>query len=215
MASSANLELTHLSTVLNVCFPYTSRNEITTAIRETVREFSHPIRPAMKRPFSETHITRNIQSRKLSSVSEEQPLSIGSMDGNETEESAYSAASTNDNPTSSHTSMSNSPSLKPTDDQHNYPDPESITADTITAHMFTADAPPVDLLIRTSGVARLSDFMLWQCHEHTSIVFLECLWPELDLWRFLPVLVEWQWRTRKAEEAKASKTAIAWRRKLQ
>ena len=62
--------------------------------------------------------------------------------------------------------------------------------------MFTADMHALDLLLRTSGVERLSDFMLWQCHEDTDIVFLKCLWPEFDLWTFLPVLVEWQWRRR-------------------
>jgi ditrans,polycis-polyprenyl diphosphate synthase len=66
--------------------------------------------------------------------------------------------------------------------------------------MLTAGAPPLDLLIRTSGVERLSDFMLWQCHENTSIVFLKCLWPEFDLWQFLPVLVEWQWQKKKLQE---------------
>lgn len=66
--------------------------------------------------------------------------------------------------------------------------------------MFTADLPRLELLIRTSGVKRLSDFMLWQCHQDTEIVFLKCLWPEFDLWTFLPVLVEWQWRRRKAVE---------------
>jgi ditrans,polycis-polyprenyl diphosphate synthase len=79
-------------------------------------------------------------------------------------------------------------------------DPESISAQTLTDNMMTADAPPLDLLIRTSGVERLSDFMLWQCHENTSIVFLKCLWPEFDLWQFLPVLVEWQWQQKKIQE---------------
>jgi len=78
-----------------------------------------------------------------------------------------------------------------------YPDPELITARILTDHMYTVGSPPLDLLIRTSGVQRLSDFMLWQCHEHTSIVFLKCLWPEFDLWQFLPVLVEWQWWRRR------------------
>ena len=81
-----------------------------------------------------------------------------------------------------------------------YPDPETITAGTIESHMFTAGDPPLDLLIRTSGVKRLSDFMLWQCHEDTEIVFLDCLWPEFDLWQFLPTLVEWQWRQKHVEE---------------
>lgn len=81
-----------------------------------------------------------------------------------------------------------------------YRDPETITAETLTDNMLTAGAPPLDLLIRTSGVKRLSDFMLWQCHEKTSIVFLDCLWPEFDLWHFLPVLVEWQWQKKKLQE---------------
>jgi ditrans,polycis-polyprenyl diphosphate synthase len=83
---------------------------------------------------------------------------------------------------------------------HSFRDPESITADTLTDNMLTAGAPPLDLLVRTSGVQRLSDFMLWQCHENTSIVFLDCLWPEFDLWQFLPVLVEWQWQRKKLQE---------------
>lgn len=70
-------------------------------------------------------------------------------------------------------------------------DIESITEQTLTEHMFTADNPPLDILIRTSGVERLSDFMLWQCHKTTEIVFLECLWPDFDMWKFLPILVDW------------------------
>lgn len=85
-------------------------------------------------------------------------------------------------------------------DKPSYRDPESITAETLTDNMLTAGAPPLDLLVRTSGVQRLSDFMLWQCHEKTSIVFLDCLWPEFDLWHFLPVLVEWQWQKKKSLE---------------
>jgi ditrans,polycis-polyprenyl diphosphate synthase len=81
-----------------------------------------------------------------------------------------------------------------------YPDSELITAETLTANMLTGDAPPLDLLVRTSGVQRLSDFMLWQCHKKTSIVFLDCLWPEFDLWQFIPVLVEWQWQRKKQLE---------------
>ncbi|KAJ9632283.1 cis-prenyltransferase [Taxawa tesnikishii (nom. ined.)] len=137
----------HKHAVLNVCFPYTSRNEITTAIRETVREFSQPLRPSIKRPFSESHIARNIRTRQLSSVSEERP-SLPSqssedmaVDGDDTEVSTYSNTSTGDHPPSSRSSISSSPALKPKASTSNYPDPETITADTITAHTFTADAP--------------------------------------------------------------------------
>ena len=47
---------------------------------------------------------------------------------------------------------------------------------------------------------RFSDFMLWQSCENTEVVFLDCLWPEFDLWSFLPVLVEWQWKQKHVEE---------------
>ena len=83
------------------------------------------------------------------------------------------------------------------DYMHNLPDVEAITPATLEDHMFTRDTPPLELLIRTSGVERLSDFMLWQCHEHTTIRFLKCLWPEFDLWHFLPVIWEWQWQQRR------------------
>jgi ditrans,polycis-polyprenyl diphosphate synthase len=82
-----------------------------------------------------------------------------------------------------------------------YPNAETITSETIDKHMYTAGAPPLDIFVRTSGVERLSDFMLWQCHQDTQIFFLKCFWPEFDLWNFLPVLVEWQWRQKqKARE---------------
>ena len=83
---------------------------------------------------------------------------------------------------------------------HAFPDAESITSDVLDDHMYTAGLPKLDLVVRTSGVERLSDFMLWQAHENTEIVFLTCLWPDFDLWKFLPVLIEWQWKRRKAIE---------------
>jgi ditrans,polycis-polyprenyl diphosphate synthase len=81
-----------------------------------------------------------------------------------------------------------------------FPNPENITANTINSHTYTAECPPLDIFIRTSNVTRLSDFMLWQCHENTHIFFLKCFWPEFDLWHFVPVLLEWQWRQKKLLE---------------
>lgn len=80
--------------------------------------------------------------------------------------------------------------------------PETITAETIERHLYTHGCPPLDLLVRTSGVTRLSDFMLWQCHEGTHISFLDCYWPEFDLWQFIPVLLEWQWRQKQKERGR-------------
>ncbi|KAF2153206.1 Undecaprenyl diphosphate synthase [Myriangium duriaei CBS 260.36] len=192
--------------ILNVCFPYTSRHEMTSAIRDTVREYSTPVRPSPKRPFSETRISRSIHEKHMNELVEEQHDSYQSSadhsttDGDDTEMSVHSAASSADPTSSSQTSASSSPAHKSAKNIIQYPDPENITAATLDDHTWTANAPPLDLLIRTSGVQRLSDFMLWQCHEKTEIVFLDCLWPEFDLWQFLPVMVEWQWKQRQAEE---------------
>ncbi|KAF2137660.1 uncharacterized protein K452DRAFT_291477 [Aplosporella prunicola CBS 121167] len=190
--------------ILNVCFPYTSRDEITTAIRSTVVDYSKPCKPPLRRPFSEGHITRNIRARNLAPVSEED--TVDTAHNFTTDATISDVASTN-----SMTLISTDgkdPEKFGSDVTANYLDPETITAQTLTDHMFTAGNPPLDLLIRTSGVERLSDFMLWQCHENTSIVFLDCLWPEFDLWQFLPVLVEWQWRKRKIEEEERSRLRV-------
>ncbi|EGE04890.1 prenyltransferase [Trichophyton equinum CBS 127.97] len=82
-------------------------------------------------------------------------------------------------------------------DQLLFHSPETITTQTLSDHMLTAGCPPLDILIRTSGVERLSDFMLWQCHQDTQIVFLDTLWPAFSLWEFLPVIWDWQRRIRK------------------
>ncbi len=52
-----------------------------------------------------------------------------------------------------------------------------ITADTLSANLDTADLPPLDLLIRTSGEVRLSNFLLWQC-AYAEMSFVDVLWPD-------------------------------------
>jgi ditrans,polycis-polyprenyl diphosphate synthase len=42
--------------------------------------------------------------------------------------------------------------------------------------------------------------MLWQTHENTEIVFLDVMWPEFDLWHFLPVMLGWQRRISKSRQ---------------
>lgn len=191
--------------VLNVCFPYTGREELTRSVRETVRQWSEVEeggerrRGMGKRVFSETHIRRNIRSLPVLKEEEqrhdeEADSVISDLEDSET--------ASRQEPVSSQTSHSTSPNIQPVASKQqqqprSLPDPETITAETLTRNTYTSDAPPLDLLIRTSGVQRLSDFMLWQCHEDTEIRFLDTLWPEFDLWQFLPVLVEWQWRQKK------------------
>ncbi len=57
--------------------------------------------------------------------------------------------------------------------------PEEINPDTFARYLDTAELPPPDLLIRTSGELRLSNFMLWQA-AYTELVFVDCLWPDFD-----------------------------------
>ncbi len=52
-----------------------------------------------------------------------------------------------------------------------------ITAEAIEAHLDTADLPPLDLLIRTSGEVRLSNFLLWQS-AYAELYFTDKLWPD-------------------------------------
>ncbi len=52
-----------------------------------------------------------------------------------------------------------------------------ITTDTIEAQLDTVDLPPLDLLIRTSGEVRLSNFLLWQA-AYAEMLFVDTLWPD-------------------------------------
>lgn len=57
--------------------------------------------------------------------------------------------------------------------------PDEISEDTITAHLDTAGLPDPDLLIRTSGEERLSNFLPWQL-AYTEFYFTDVLWPDFD-----------------------------------
>jgi undecaprenyl diphosphate synthase len=58
-------------------------------------------------------------------------------------------------------------------------DPESIDETAIEARLDTAGLPPLDLLIRTSGECRLSNFLLWQA-AYAELLFVDTLWPDFD-----------------------------------
>ena len=62
-----------------------------------------------------------------------------------------------------------------------------LTADDITAHLYTVGRPDPDLVIRTSGEQRLSNFLLWQS-AYSELYFCEAYWPafrEIDFLRAL------------------------------
>ena len=52
-----------------------------------------------------------------------------------------------------------------------------VTVDTLAVHLDTAQLPPLDLLIRTSGEVRLSNFLLWQS-AYAEMMFVDTLWPD-------------------------------------
>jgi undecaprenyl diphosphate synthase len=67
--------------------------------------------------------------------------------------------------------------------------------------LYTRDEPPVDLLVRTSGTSRLSDFMLWQCSVDTELMFVNYYWPEFDTWRLILVILQWRVSTTRPQIA--------------
>jgi len=71
---------------------------------------------------------------------------------------------------------------------------DTITEKDIEAELMTSKAgcPSLDILIRTSGVKRLSDFLLWQCCENTQIQFCSKSWPEFSLLTFVSIILDYQ-----------------------
>jgi undecaprenyl diphosphate synthase len=56
---------------------------------------------------------------------------------------------------------------------------DQVDENCIARHLFTADIPDPDLLIRTSGEQRISNFLLWQC-AYSELVFTKTLWPDFS-----------------------------------
>ncbi len=75
-------------------------------------------------------------------------------------------------------------------------DPEAIGQETIADHLDTAGLPEVDLLIRTSGEQRISNFLLWQI-AYAELWFTDVLWPDFQGTDFLQAVLEFQKRERR------------------
>ena len=67
--------------------------------------------------------------------------------------------------------------------------PQDITEDTINQHVSMSQLPELDLLIRTGGDCRVSNFLLWQC-AYAEFYFTDCLWPDFDDTEFAKALSE-------------------------
>lgn len=74
--------------------------------------------------------------------------------------------------------------------------PEDISEERFSDYMLTAGLPDPDLLIRTSGEQRLSNFLLWQI-AYSELWFTNALWPEFTEEHFLQAIAEYQQRGRR------------------
>ena len=71
-----------------------------------------------------------------------------------------------------------------------------ITEESIARHLYSAGLPPLDLLIRTSGEVRLSNFLLWQA-AYAGMLFLDVLWPDFTPDHLKSALIEYGERERR------------------
>lgn len=74
--------------------------------------------------------------------------------------------------------------------------PEDVNERLVSSLMTTRDMPDPDLLIRTSGEYRISNFLLWQL-AYSELYFTDCLWPEFTEEEFYKAIVDYQKRERR------------------
>ncbi len=75
-------------------------------------------------------------------------------------------------------------------------DPDALDEKIVAGHLATRDLPDPDLLIRTSGEMRLSNFLLWQI-AYAELVFTPTLWPDFGESEFIQILKDYQNRERR------------------
>lgn len=87
-------------------------------------------------------------------------------------------------------------------------DPGTITEQTIADHLYTHNLPDPDLLIRTSGEMRISNFMLWQI-SYSELYVTETLWPDFTAQAFQEALDAYAQRERRFGLTEAAEAAAA------
>jgi undecaprenyl diphosphate synthase len=80
--------------------------------------------------------------------------------------------------------------------KNNIISPDDIDDAIINNHLYTHDLPDVDLLIRTSGEQRVSNFLLWQI-AYAELYFTEVLWPDFDAEHLFDAIRNYQNRERR------------------
>ena len=80
---------------------------------------------------------------------------------------------------------------------------EDISEETVSQHLYTADIPDPDIVIRTSGEKRLSNFMLWQA-GYAELFFTDTLWPDFTDQAFMDIIRDYQKRDRRFGKVQCS-----------
>ena len=80
--------------------------------------------------------------------------------------------------------------------KNNIISPENIEESIINEHLYTRNLPDVDLLIRTSGEQRISNFLLWQI-AYAELYFTSVLWPDFTKQHLYEAIIEYQKRERR------------------
>jgi undecaprenyl diphosphate synthase len=75
-------------------------------------------------------------------------------------------------------------------------DPETVTAELFEQYLDHPDIPPCDIVVRTSGEQRLSNFMLWRS-AYSEFLFLEKLWPDMRKEDVSDIINEYNRRSRR------------------
>ena len=73
---------------------------------------------------------------------------------------------------------------------------ENINEEVVENNLMTKGLPPIDLMVRTSGEIRLSNFLLWQI-AYSELVFTNVYWPDFNEKQLVDVLIEYQSRNRR------------------
>lgn len=73
---------------------------------------------------------------------------------------------------------------------------ENITTDLIERNLYAPEVPPVDIVVRTSGEQRLSNFMLWRA-AYSEIMFIEKFWPDMTKADVEDIIKEYSKRSRR------------------
>jgi undecaprenyl diphosphate synthase len=75
-------------------------------------------------------------------------------------------------------------------------EPDKVNERTISRHLYAPDMPDPDLLVRTSGEYRISNYLLWQL-AYSELVFTDTLWPDFRRGDLFEAVAEYQHRERR------------------